>query len=366
MAQTSRQIFNSQMHFHNFERCFFMEDDFTGETFQKWPVFRDNGITNRRAALDWFGMDVLFNAWGYDIESPTFLLPWFEREIISETENTVIVRGGYGALEEKFKDGRDGGRMFQPVVVTPEDWARVKGERFVVGDPRREMNISQIKNRIQYREDMPFALFIGSLIGMSRLMLTFEEAVYACYDYPEMIEDMVETNCQLIERYLEQMLPHFPTDIAFVYENITCRNGPTIPVWVVRDIVAPRLKRVCDKLKSFGIGLISVGSDGDVRPLLPIFLDCGVNCLSPCEAGPGGVRPGVLLDEYRGALRILGAVDKHIFHRGKEAIDAYLSSIASYVRRGGFIPHVDHTVYPEMGQENYLYYLCKLKNILDL
>ena len=96
---------------------------------------------------------------------------------------------------------------------------------------------------------MPFGLFVGSLIGMTRFMLTFEGAIYACHDYPEMIEDMVETNCLLIERYIDMMLPHFNVDIAFIYENITCKNGPTIPVWVVRDIVAPRLKRVCDKLK---------------------------------------------------------------------------------------------------------------------
>lgn len=63
------------------------------------------------------------------------------------------------------------------------------------------------------------------------------------------------------------------------------------------------------------------------------------------------------LDEYPGELRIIGAVDKLIFHNGKEAIDSYMKSIIPYVKRGSFIPHVDHSVYPQMGQENYLYYL---------
>jgi len=244
--------------------------------------------------------------------------------------------------------------MFQPAVVTPDDWNRVKRERFILDDPMRNMDITGIKKALQGKENMPLGLFAGSFIGFTRLMLTFDGAAYACNDYPDMIDDMVETNCLLIERYLDQMLPHFDFDVVSFYENITCKSGPTIPVWVVRDIVAPRMKRVCKKLAAHGIDIISVGSDGNIRPILPILLECGINCLSPCEVN-GCAHPGVLLDEYPGALRIIGGIDKLIFHGGRDAVDAYLASLAPYVKRGGFIPHVDHVVYPEIGQENYLY-----------
>ena len=216
---------------------------------------------------------------------------------------------------------------------------------------------------MQYEPHVPFGLFVGSLIGMSRFMMTFEGAIYACHDYPEMIEDMVETNCLLIERYIDMMLPHFNVDIAFIYENITCKNGPTIPVWVVRDIIAPRLRRICDKLKSYGVDIIAVCSDGDISVILPILLDCGVNCLSPCAVSCGGVHPGVLLDQYPGHLRIIGAVDKLIFHNGIDAIDEYMKTLVPYVKRGGFIPHVDHSVYPQMGQENYLHYIERFRQL---
>ena len=363
MPSTSKEIFNNQMNFKGFERSFFMEDDFTQDTYRKWPVFRDNGITSRWPAFRHFGMDAIYNVWGYEIDSPTFLMPWFDWEVISEGETTQITRSWYGTLEEKFKDGHDGGRMFDPVITTPDDWAKVKAERFIVDDPRRDMDIDAIKTRAQSAADLPFALFAGSLIGMSRFMLTFEGTIYACHDYPEMIEDMVETNCLLIERYLDQMLPPFKIDIAYIYENITGKCGPTIPVWVVRNIVAPRLRRVCDKLKAGGVGIIALGSDGNIRPILPILLDSGINCLTPCAVSCGGVHPGVLLDEYPGHLRIVGAVDKLIFHHGKEAIDAYMNSLLPYVKQGGFIPHVDHSVYPEMEQENYLHYIERFKQL---
>ena len=363
MPSTSKEIFINQMNFRSFERSFFMEENFDDDTYSKWPMFYENGINSRWSAFQHLGMDILYNHWGHEIYSPTYLMPYFDEEIISETETTIVKRSCWGTMEEKFKDGHVGGRLFDPLIVTPEDWARVKAERFIVDDPRRDMDIARIKEKMQYTPDMPFGLFVGSLMGLSLFTLTLEGMTYACHDYPEMIENMVETNCLLIERYIDQMLPHFEVDIAFIYEYITCKNGPIIPVWVVRDIIAPRLKRVCDKLKKYGVGIVSVASDGYVQPILPTFIDCGVNCLSPYAVGCGGVHPGVLLDEYPGILRILGGIDKLIFHNGKEAIDNYMESIIPYVKRGGFVPYVDHTIYPQIGQENYMHYIQRFRQL---
>ena len=130
----------------------------------------------------------------------------------------------------------------------------------------------------------------------------------------------------------------------------------------MQEIVAPRIKRVAKKLGSYGIDLFSMGSDGDIRPLLPILLDAGINCLSPYEVNCC-VHPGKLLDEYSGALRIIGGVDKIQIMGGKDCIDSYLHSIAPYVKRGGFIPHIDFDVYAYYGQDHYLYYLKRFRQL---
>jgi len=52
------------------------------------------------------------------------------------------------------------------------------------------------------------------MIGYTRSMLTFEGLAYACNDYPEMVEDMVETSCVLVENYLDQVLGHLEFDFA--------------------------------------------------------------------------------------------------------------------------------------------------------
>ena len=77
------------------------------------------------------------------------------------------------------------------------------------------------------------------MIGRIRDMLTFEGLAYACYDYPEMVEDMVETVCQLVEFSLDQLLPHFQFDFASGWEDICFKNGPIVSVPFFRDVVTP-------------------------------------------------------------------------------------------------------------------------------
>ena len=93
-----------------------------------------------------------------------------------------------------------------------------------------------------------------------------------------------------------------------------------------------------------------------MRPILPVFLENGINCMFPYEVN-SCTHPGELLDEYGGALRIMGGVDKMVLIAGKPEIKAYLESLEKYVARGGYIPFCDHRCPPDVTPENYLYYL---------
>ena len=194
------------------------------------------------------------------------------------------------------------------------------------------------------------------MIGRIRNMLTFEGLAYAIYDYPEMVEDMVETCCQLVELSLDQLLPVFKFDYASGWEDICFNYGPIVGVDFFRDIVMPRYKRIDKKLKAHGIDIWYTDCDGDVRPIMPYFLEGGINCLFPFEVN-GCAHPGELLDQYHGQLRIMGGVDKIALGNGKEAIKKYLKSLEKYVHQGGFIPFCDHRCPPNVNPDDYLYYL---------
>lgn len=349
---SDKQRFINQMHYKSVDRCFNMEFGYWDENFTVWQPFIDNSITNNAEANRYFNFDEI-----KEIAGPIDMIPLFEEKIIGETENTYIKINKEGHTVEVNKSGKASIPHFISACInTPDDWKKIKEERLRVDAPERVIDIEALKNKHPEDRSYPLGVHVGSMIGKVRDMLTFEGLCYAIYDYPDMVEDMVETRCRLVEQALDQLLPHFKFDFAAGWEDICFNHGPIISLDFFKSVIVPRYKRINKKLKQYGIDIWYVDCDGDVRPLIPIFLDCGINCLFPFEVN-SCTHPGELLDQYAGELRIMGGVDKMKLIEGKDAIKSYLESLDKWVAKGGYIPFCDHRCPPDVTYENYIYYL---------
>ena len=350
-SMTDRQRFNNQMHYKPVDRCFNMEFGYWNENFKEWNIFRDNGIENNDQADKFFNFDVLCSNW------TVWMHPQYESKIIEETADKRIMINPDGLFAEVPKDGHDTIPHFVKSSITnPDEWKLCKEQRFRIDDPIRKIDIEQLKREHPPTRDYPVGVSCGSMIGRIRDMLTFEGLAYATHDHPDMVEDMVETSCVLVENYLDQVLGHIDFDFASGWEDICFKNGPIVSVDFFRQVVVPRYKRIKRKLAACGIDLWYTDCDGDVRPILPYFLESGINCLFPYEVNCCA-HPGELLSEYGKELRIMGGVDKMALKAGPAAIKAYLKTLVPLVERGGYIPFCDHRCPPDVTPENYLYYL---------
>jgi uroporphyrinogen decarboxylase len=351
-AMTDRQRFNNQMHYRPVDRCFNMEFGYWDENFQVWPLFRDHGIRNNNQADVFFSFDRIAG-----VEPNTWMHPPFEYKVIEVRDNKKILQNGDGLLAEVPIDNHDTiPHYIQSSIVTPADWKKCKAERFRLDDPARRIDAAQLRLAHPPDRDYPLGIDCGSMIGRIRNMLTFEGLAYACSDYPEMVEDMVETCCQLMEAALDDVLGKVDFDFASGWEDICFKNGPIVSLDFFERVVVPRYKRIGARLRKHGIDIWYTDCDGDVRPLMRGFLDAGINCLFPYEVN-SCVHPSVLLQEYGRDLRIMGGIDKLEMLKGKKAIQAYLGSVAPLVERGGYIPFCDHRCPPDVTPEDYLFYL---------
>ena len=354
-SMTDRERFNAQMHYKNVDRCFNMEFGYWDDNFTQWDIFKNNGIKNNSEADLFFSFDMIEM-----IFSRNFIYPPYEKEVIETRENTQVIINEDGVIVEAPLEGKGNSipHYIRSVVSNDEDWKKIKEERFDINHAGRLHNIEKLKQKYppDDQRDFPLGIDCGSMIGKIRDLLTFEGLAYAIYDYPEMLEDMVETVCALIEHSLDQLLPHFKFDFASGWEDICFKNGPIVTIDFFKDVVMPRYKRINAKLKAHNIDIWYTDCDGDVRPILPYFLEGGINCLFPFEVN-SCTHPGELLDKYEGQLRIMGGVDKMRLGEGPAAIKTYLESLEKYVARGGYIPFCDHRCPPNVKPEDYLYYL---------
>jgi len=349
-TMTARERFNNQMHYRPFDRCFNMEFGYWEENFKQWDIFVRNGITTNGQA------DLFFNFDRIDVVAGCIWMnPPFESKVVSRTATTEIWMNPDGLLAEVPKDGHDTiPHYIKATIVTPDDWKRCKAERFRRDDPARKVDVGAMKKAYPPDRDYPLGVNCGSMIGHVRNMLTFEGLAYATYDYPEMVEEMVETSCLLVEDFLDQVLGEIDFDYASGWEDICFKNGPIVSVDFFRDVVTPRYKRIGDRLHAHGIDLWYTDCDGDVRPIMPYLLAGGINCLFPFEVN-GCAHPGELLREHGRELRIMGGVDKIELGKGPEAIKAYLETLVPLVERGGYIPFCDHRCPPNVKPADYLY-----------
>jgi uroporphyrinogen decarboxylase len=175
----------------------------------------------------------------------------------------------------------------------------------------------------------------------------------------------MEFRAQFTTELFEPVVENCRIDFALLGEDMAYKNGPHMSPKLIREFMVPRYREETDLLKKHGIDLVFVDSDGDVRLIIPLWLEAGVNGTFPLEvmAGNDAVE---LRKKYPRDLRMVGNIDKMALIEGKEAIDRELERKLPYLlKEGGYLPTVDHGIPPEIPFEHYRHYMVRLKEYLD-
>jgi uroporphyrinogen decarboxylase len=132
-----------------------------------------------------------------------------------------------------------------------------------------------------------------------------------------------------------------------------------------REFSLPPLKRVVEMLRTHGVDIIIVDSDGNNDVLIPLWLEAGVNGLRPFEIA-AACDPVATRKLYGRDLIIQGGIDKRPLAWGREAIDReVLSKVPWLCLQGGYFPQVDHLVPPDVSLDNYTYYSALLRRVVE-
>ena len=172
---------------------------------------------------------------------------------------------------------------------------------------------------------------------------------------PELIDDMMETRCRMVEKALDQALPHCKIDVGVWWEDMCYNHGPLISPAMFREFMVPRYTRITNKLKAHGVTINILDCDGNINELVEPWLESGINCMFPLEIR-GGSDPYPIREKFGKQVLLKGGVDKTMLE-SKETIEQELDRITPLVEQGGYIPHVDHRVPPNIRLDDYKYYL---------
>jgi len=292
--------------------------------------------------------------------------PKFQEEIIEEHEDWFIRRDEYGILRKEARGRQSLPRYLGWPVSNRDDWEKLKAERLrPTLDDRLPDYWPYFVVRSKTRS-WPNAIagFPGGFFGTPRNLLGEENLLLSYYDNPELIRTIINDLCDFWIALYDKVLDQVDADLALIWEDMSYKTGPLISPKLVREFMLPAYKKLTGFFRDRGIKHILLDTDGDCWLLIPIFLEGGITGLYPFE-----VNANMNVVEVRKAfprLQIMGGLDKVQLAKGKEAIDRELAAKVPFMlKHGGYVPHVDHHVPPDVSWENFVYYRTKLNKMIE-
>jgi uroporphyrinogen decarboxylase len=283
----------------------------------------------------------------------------FLPETIEETDTYKIVKDGWGATTRVFKGQESVPELIDYTVTSREKWEELK-PRYLWNDSRVPWESHLRANRaargsglfVQFAAGFGFDR-IQRMVGMPRVLIAMKEE-------PDWVKEMMDMTADLIIAAAEEMIHRgFVFDGVFIWNDQAYRNGPFFSPALWRELEFPNQKRMCDFFHSKKLPVI-VHTDGDVRPLIPMMIEAGYDCLQPLEA-KAGMDLGDLKKKYGDVLAFMGGIDtRAMAHPDPAVIEKEIRTKIPVAKKGGgYIYHSDHSVPDNVSFEQY-------KRVMDL
>jgi len=354
----SRECFQSIINFQKPDRVPLLEiEAYEQETIERW---RREGLPPETTVVDYLGLDRK-----EVVPIDFFPLPRFIRRVIEDNPLYRIEIDDRGITRKIHKEHPSLVYSYlDHPVKNRDDWERMK-ERFNPRDAGRypknwSPELIASYNQAPYPVGLvihPFFFRLGLfMMGLERFLLAF-------YDAPELIHDIFSFWADFVKVTISEVIEKVKLDYVTIAEDMAYKHSTHISPQMYREFWFPQIKEVVAFIRSKGIKLVTLWNSGDIRPLMPLFLEAGFNGFWPLECVTG-INALELRQEYGSKIVLVGNIAKEALISGKEAIrKEILSKVPVLMEQGGYIPTVDDLIPPEVSFENYIYYINLLRDL---
>ncbi len=298
--------------------------------------------------------------------------PWWTLTLDAWEKEGLNVRGDLHDLHEYFGldrlhqfwfEGRDpnfgeGISKLGHLIENEQDYMFMRP--YVCSDGIIEKAKRDIDIYLTKYADKDYAVWM-SLDGFfwyPRTLFGIENHLYAFYDHADLMTRMNEDLCEFYIKLLDMVYSYIDPVFMTFAEDMSYNLGPMISKDLYDEFMDPYFKILIPKIKAHGTHPF-IDTDGFVEPLIPWFLQSGIEGILPLER-MAGVDICRIRENYP-KLLMVGAFDKTVMHLGEEAMRKEFERIKPVILSGGYIPGVDHQTPPDVTVENYEIFLKLLR-----
>jgi uroporphyrinogen decarboxylase len=334
--------------------------------FYSMNQFYEQGLDPKADVAEVFGYDP---PGSYDVKHlgwcEASFHPTFEEEVIEDRGPHEVIRDHAGRHLLVFKNRRQG---FMPEYIDhpvkdQRTWEEDVRWRLDPATPGRFDYLQSLQSEAvaQAAEGYMISqhliggyMYLRSLIGPTEMM-------YAFYDMPELMHDCMRTWLELADAVIARHQEFITLDEIYFGEDICYNHGPLCSPDTMKEFLFPYYQQLLANVRSRQIDRtrtlhVQVDTDGKAESVIPAYQEViGMDAMSPFEVASGC--DVVEIGARHPELAIFGGIDKRVLAQDKRAIDRMVERILPTMRRrGGYIPHCDHSVPEEVSLDNYLHY----------
>jgi len=295
-------------------------------------------------------------------------VPPFEYRILKEDERHRFWVDSLGVTQMGLQDDWSGGwsgfatRVFMDFPVkSRKDFLEMK-KRYDPKDsrryPRKWGKMAESYNCRNY----PLCVTIRGPFWWARDMLGLRGISVGMYREPELIREIMDFCAEFHIGVLHRALDDVEVDYVVLNEDMAYKKGPMIGPEAVRRFMGSSYGQLVAFFRDHGVNVVFVDSDGYNEPLIPVWLESGIDGITPCEVAAG--MDVVDIGRKYPTLIMMGGIDKRELAKDEKSIKAeVMYRVPPLLERGGYFPGVDHAVPPDISLSNFKYLSLLLKRL---
>ena len=323
-------------------------DSFWVEFAEKW--YQEKGLGKEVQIGAYYGVDIKI-AIGDETPWPS------SSETLEETGTYTIVRNNWGQVVKKVPHG-----WFSEVLEVP-----IKEKRDLdpcaFESPYADFRYENYTKNVQ-RWKQDFCVFCktgGPYLRTSNLRGT-EQFLIDIMEDPPFVEAMVErVTDHLIAVGLEELRRGDLYDTGlWIYDDLAYNDGPMMSPQAYERLFYPAMKRMCEAFRGAGAAKILLHCDGNLKPVLDMLIDAGIEGINPVEP-KAGLDVVALKEEYEDRLSFVGGMcNAHVLPGDQEGIKQQLLRNLRAAEGGGLVVG-SHSIGLDVPVENYDYMVALLR-----
>jgi len=313
-----------------------------GATVSRW--IRE-GLPDGMSPGDYFGYEIAI--FGADTS------PMFPVEVISEDAEYIVERTSFGGIRRNHRDYSTTPEIIDWPCKTREDWEKIKVR--LQPSERRVDWVSALNAYHRERSRGRFIMY-GAAVGYDKIQsyVKSDQLLKAIIRDPEWVKDMYWTDARLVMEMCDIMIRGgFKFDGAFLYCDLGYRKGLFFSPRHYEEQLHPVFKELCKFFKSRGM-YVFLHSCGNVKDLIPYFIEEGIEVLQPLEV-KAGMDLIELKEKYGDKMTFMGGIDTRLMALDDpRPIEEEIKRKITFAKQGGgYIYHSDHSIPNNVSFQNY-------------